>query len=127
LTAEVVGEQGRAAEVIAATEQRIAEVRGLHDEGSTLAILGNTASFGVFSASEKAPISQLIAELGFVRPTAEQGPSDQGTAIMTSAELIGDHDADVVVVFDGNYYDAASVEAMPTYQSMPAVIDGRSH
>jgi iron complex transport system substrate-binding protein len=125
-TAEIVGRDEEAAAVIAATERRIAEVGDAVGEARTLAVLGNTPGFGVFSPSQSAPLSQLIDEVGLARPTVEQGPGDQGSAIMTSEERLGDHDADLVVVLEGSYYDAASVESVPTFRAMPAVRDGRS-
>lgn len=127
-TAAVTGRKARAARVVDATEDRIAALRAsLGRPAPSVAILATTPGFGTFSMSETAPVSQLLEEIGVSRPAAELGPPDMGSAIMTSEERIGDHEADYVIVLDGSYYDAGAITGLPTYQGLRAVRAGDAH
>lgn len=96
------------------------------DETPSLGLLGNTPGFGVFSISEDAPLSVLLSDLGYSRPDAELGPADYNIAVMSSEELLHEHDADLLVVLSGAYYDAESLTSLELFQAVPAVTDGRS-
>ncbi len=103
-----------------------ASVAGEADPPS-LSLLGST--YGeLFATSNIAPLSGLLEELGYTRPRAQaEGVPDPtfDAAVPISEEVVSDHDADVVVVFSGTYYDADAVTSSPTFQDLPAVVDGR--
>lgn len=128
-TARIFDRPAEADTLIAALERKIGEVSAVGETGPTsISLLGNT--FGMlFAASNIAPISALLAEVGFTRPPAQaEGAPDPtfDAAVMISAEVLGEHDADLVAVTSGAYYDAAAIEVLPTFQALPAVVDGRS-
>jgi ABC-type Fe3+-hydroxamate transport system substrate-binding protein len=85
-------------------------------------------------------IESLESRIEAVRATASSGPgsmftrpaaqdvdaSEAGFSVVgISPETIGEHDADLVVVPDGAFYDAAALRAQPVFQSLPAARDGR--
>lgn len=128
-TAAVFDRQAEGDHLVDLLEERIdhlaAEVR---TEGPSISLLGNILQMP-FAVSDEAPLSALVAELGFTRPLAQaEGTPFEGyrSVIAISPEVVGEHDADIVVVFSGNDFDAGAVTSLPTFQALPAVVDGRS-
>lgn len=131
----LLDEPARAGALIAALEQRIDEVAELTPppldaaaDAPTLSVMANTMGM-LFVLTPEAPISTVLAELGWTQPRAQlDGEPDPMfvMAMLLSPEQLADHDADVVVVLGGStYYDAAAVTVLPTFQTLPAVQDGR--
>lgn len=124
---EITAHEDNAVTATASIEALFKEYAADLDGGHpSIGLLGNTPGFGIFSMSEIAPISSVLTELGYTRPEAEQGPSEMGSAIMTSEELLLEHDADLLFVLSGAYYDSQSLTGLDLYQAIPAVADGRS-
>lgn len=133
---EVVTETGRifdreeeGAELITALDGRIDDLK-VGDDGQpapSMSLLGVTYSM-IFAPSNKAPLSTLLDELGYARPDAQTNGKPDPTfdaAVMLSEEVLGDHDADQVVVFEGVFYDPQPILDSPTFKSLPAVQAGR--
>lgn len=94
----------------------------------SISLLGNILDM-LFAVSHEAPLSALITEVGLTRPVAQaEGMPFEGyrSVITMSSEVLDEHDADLVVVFSGTDCNAGAVTSLPTFQSLPAVVDGRS-
>ncbi|MEM9893805.1 MAG: ABC transporter substrate-binding protein [Actinomycetota bacterium] len=120
----ILGEEERAAAVVAGIENRFAEVgEAVSADPYSLSILGST--FGlVFSMAPEAAVSITASELGVPRPSAQVENYEEFPGqpiIRLSEEVLGEHDADYVAVLDGQFYDSASVLDLPTFQTLPAV------
>lgn len=128
-TAAVFGRTEAAAGLIAAVEARMAPLQEALDEAPmSVSILADSLGM-TFAASMVSPMSQIIDEVGFARPPAQRDGEPDTTfdaAIPISLETVGDHDADVVVVLSGAYYAAETILDAPTFQALPAVVEGRS-
>jgi iron complex transport system substrate-binding protein len=128
-TAEVFGRQDTGERLIGVIEDRIDPLRSrVEGDPRSISILGDSLGM-TFAASMTAPLSQVVEEVGFARPEAEADGSPDATyesAVPLSLEQLGDHDADIVAVLSGAYYNATTLTDAPTFQSLPAVADGRS-
>lgn len=127
-SAEAFGMEDRGAAIIAALEGRIDEVAALvGDGGPIMSILGDTMGM-LFAMAPTAPLSQLVAEAGYTRPTAQaEGKVDPtyDAAVMISEEVLGDHDGDVIVLLEGTYYRSATFRESPTFTNLPGVRAGK--
>ncbi|MEM9033608.1 MAG: ABC transporter substrate-binding protein [Actinomycetota bacterium] len=126
-TGRLFDRQAESDRVVAAIETKIAEVAAVVEENPlTLSVLGDT--FGiVFAVSPIAVLSSVIDEVGIGRPTAQaEGEPVEGieSVIALSTEVLGDHDADVVAVMSGVFYNAQTITDAPTYQALPGVQSG---
>lgn len=122
------GAQDRATRLIDVLTQRIAAVQQAVTAGQrTMAILGSFQGL-LYSPAPANPGSKLVAETGFTRPAAELAAASGASAstIPVSAETLAAHEADVVVVLDGSIYDAAAVQALPTFTALPAARERRT-
>lgn len=128
-TAEAVGRPDEAAHLISVLEARIAELAAeVAAAPTSISILGDTQGM-VFAASTTSPLAHVIDEAGFTRPTAQaEGAADPvfDSAIMISTEVLSEHDADVIAVLSGAFYEPRTFLDAPTFQALPAVRDGRS-
>lgn len=115
--------------LIGLLEGRIGDLAAeVQADPASISLLGNILEM-LFAVSNQAPLSGLIDEVGLTRPAAQaDGTPFEGydSIIVLSSEVLAEHDADLVVVFAGNDYDAAAVTSLPTFQALPAVVDGRS-
>lgn len=107
-------------------------IEALHAEVATdppsMSILADSLG-ATFSVAMKSPLAQVVEEVGFTRPPVEaDGVADPtfDSAVMLSLETLAEHDADLVVVLSGAYYNAQTLLDAPTFQALPAVRDGRS-
>lgn len=121
---DAFGEQDRAADLTAALEARL---DALHDAAawpsSVSALMYNSGILAVPTGS--APSSQLFGELGITMPSLQRAPSESGSPYAPlSPELLGEQDADLVLVFAEGVYDAAAVEATPGFSALGAVARG---
>lgn len=125
----VFDREPEAAQVISVLEGQLADLSAkVADQPTEISILADTYGM-LFAASMESPLARLMEEVGINRPDAQtNGTPDSAftSAIMISPEVITDHDADVVVVLSGVYYNAQTLLDMPTFQGLPAVQDGRS-
>ncbi|MEM7324013.1 MAG: ABC transporter substrate-binding protein [Actinomycetota bacterium] len=126
-TGRIFGRDAEAANVTAALETKIAEVDATVEANPySLSILGDT--FGiVFAVSQEAVLSAVAGEVGVDRPAAQaEGESMPGieSVIAISTEVIGDHDADVVAVMSGVFYNESTILDTATYQGLSAVQAG---
>ncbi|MEM9035914.1 MAG: ABC transporter substrate-binding protein [Actinomycetota bacterium] len=127
-TGAIFDRSEEAAQVVEALEGELAL---LAEEAATspfsVSILIQT--FGILgSLSDDVAASSLIAEAGIERPAAQSGAEAMPGApglMDFSAEVLGDHDADFVVVMGGVFYDSDALQELPTFQGLPAVQDGR--
>jgi iron complex transport system substrate-binding protein len=128
-TAEVFGREDEAERVVAAVEGRLDEVRAdVATDRKSLSILGDT--FGmVFAASMKSPLSMVVEEVGFTRPDAQENGTPEPTfdsAVVISTETLAEHDADLVALLSGAYYEADTFLDAPTFQALSAVEAGNA-
>lgn len=128
-TGNLFDRSDRAAEVISALETKVADTAAaVASNPYSLSMLGET--FGIlFAVSPEAVLSAVVDEVGVDRPAAQaEAESMEGfnSVISLSPELVVDHDADVVTVMSGVFYPEDAVQNLPTYQSLPAVQNGRS-
>lgn len=125
----VVGQDDEAARLIAIVEGEIATLaESVAADPMSISILGDTYGM-VFAASMTSPLSSVVAEAGFDRPEAELNGQPDPTfdsAVMISTETLGEHDADVVAVLSGEFYEERTFLDAPTFQALSAVQDGRS-
>lgn len=125
----VVGGEDEAARLIGIIEGEIATLaESVAADPMSISILGDTYGM-VFAASMTSPLSSVVDEAGFDRPEAElDGEPDPtfDSAVMISTETIGDHDADVVAVLSGEFYEERTFLDAPTFQALSAVQAGRS-
>jgi iron complex transport system substrate-binding protein len=128
-TAELFGREDVGERLIDMIEDRIEPLRSrVEGDPRSISILGDSLGM-VFAASMTSPLSQVVEEVGFARPEAETDGTPDATyesAVPLSLERLEDHDADIVAVLSGAYYNAATLTEAPTFQALPAVADGRS-
>lgn len=108
-TAQIFGRGDVAAAQIARIEQLL-DKAGTAAEGTVLSLLGYTSV--PYTMPSHSPVSTLIADAGFERPPAQAEPTDS-YSIPLSSEVLGDHDGDLVVIPDGQYYDAQQLVSDP--------------
>jgi iron complex transport system substrate-binding protein len=75
---------------------------------------------GIFTPTGATPVAALLEEAGIGRPDVQRDPPAHGDPALSavSPEGIAAHDAAVVAVFSGGYYDAATVRSAPTFASL---------
>ncbi|MEM9040082.1 MAG: ABC transporter substrate-binding protein [Actinomycetota bacterium] len=119
--------EAEAEAVIAGLEQRFAEVgETVAADPYSLSILGSGLGF-LLAMSPDAAISLTADGVGVSRPDAQVGdiePFMGQPAFQVSEELLADHDADIVAVLDGQFYDSAAVRSIPTFDNLGAAQAG---
>ncbi|MGO1315426.1 MAG: ABC transporter substrate-binding protein [Cellulomonadaceae bacterium] len=96
------------------------------DAGS-ISVLGSFQDI-YYSPAMINPMSLTLEAVGFTRPQVEVDGVPSGastTAVMFSAEELPEHDADTVVLMDGSIYNAAAVQALPTFSTLSAAQNDR--
>lgn len=127
-TGAAVGHEDEASAMITSLEERINAVQAGSRPGPTsLSVIGETYGDCCFSAARGAPLSAILEGAGFTRPAAQDVDVKDGdfSVVPISPEGIGEHDADLVVVPEGQFYDADAVRSQPVFQSLPAAREGR--
>ncbi|QYN39512.1 ABC transporter substrate-binding protein [Pseudonocardia sp. DSM 110487] len=72
------------------------------------------------------PAGTVVGALGLPRPAAQRGLTDPATPFVpVSAERIGEHDADLVLLLTGPTADPTFLRDQPLWQRLGAVRDGR--
>lgn len=126
-TAAAFGKEDEGDAIVEAIEGRIGEVAGeVGGDEPTMSILGDTMGM-LFAMSPKAPLSELVGEIGYSRPAAQaEGKVDPAydSAVMISEEVLGDHDGDVIVLLDGYYYASKTFLDSPVFEGLPGVKAG---
>ncbi|MEM1332185.1 MAG: ABC transporter substrate-binding protein [Actinomycetota bacterium] len=126
-TGAIFDRQDEAAAVIEGLEQRFAEVSDVvAGDPFSLSILASGLGF-LLALSPDASISLTADAVGISRPAAQTGdiPPFMGQpAFSVSEELLIDHDADVVALLAGQFYDDAAVRAIPTFDNLSAAQEG---
>lgn len=123
-----VARTDRAESMIRTLEGRIGAVQAASEPGPTsLSVVAETYGDCCFSAARGTPLSTILQAAGFTRPAAQDIDATYGelSVLPISPEQLGAHDADLVIVPDGEYYSADAVRAQPVFRSLPAVRDGR--
>lgn len=130
-TGATFGREARASQLIGLIEGRLAEIEAMvadAEDVETLSILGST--FGIdFGVSRFAPLAEVVIETGLTQPVAQSEADAMAgyeSVVPISLELMEGHDADLVVVLSGDFYDETAILGSPTFQALPAVKDGRS-
>lgn len=128
VTGRALGQEARAAEVVADVEAQIAAARDAHPEfdGLTLALSGPSYDGEYpFHASDD-PRTHFFVDLGFVVPQeldAIAGDQFYGYLSREQAELL---DTDVLAFQSGSAEERAGIEADPILAALPVVAEGRS-
>lgn len=117
-TAQIFGREEVAADQIARIEARLDAARDAAT-GTVLSLLGYTSV--PYTMPSHSPVSTLIADAGFERPAAQQEPADS-YSIPLSSEVLGDHDGDLVVIPDGQYYDAQKLASDPVVKTFSGAL-----
>ncbi|MEM7326228.1 MAG: ABC transporter substrate-binding protein [Actinomycetota bacterium] len=119
--------EAEAEAVIAGLEERFDEVgASVADNPYSLSILAAGLGF-VLAMSPDAAISMTAADVGVTRPESQVGdiPPFMGQpAFQVSEELIAEHDADVIAVLSGQFYDDAAVTGIATFDRLEAAQSG---
>lgn len=127
LAGEAFGRTDDAERIADVLSARIDDVgAALGDPAPTISVLGSWPGEALFSLSAINPISQLLDEVGLARPAPEVGAVGTGASTSAAAfspELLAEHDADLVAVLDGSYYDADAVTQLPTFATLGAAGD----
>lgn len=119
------GAEDRSQQVVDELDERLSVLRSeLQDAPQSISILGSTSV--LWTPAPATPMSAIVEEAGFTRPAAQTSGEVVSTVIMLSPEVLGEHDADTVVVLSGSGYDVDAVTSTTTYQQLPAVREGRS-
>ncbi|MEV1294644.1 ABC transporter substrate-binding protein [Pseudonocardia sp. NPDC049635] len=127
-TGAAVGREDEAGAMVTTLEERISAVQAGSKPGPTsLSVIGETYGDCCFSAARGTPLSAILEGAGFTRPAAQDVDVKDGdfSVVPISPEGIGEHDADLVVVPEGQFYDADAVLSQPVFQSLPAAREGR--
>jgi iron complex transport system substrate-binding protein len=116
-TAAAFGREEAAAAVVAHVDERVAELRErvVARPLSVSVVLGWDG--GIFTPTRATPVAALLEEAGIGRPDVQRDPPAQGDPTISgvSPEDVAAHDAAVVAVLAGGYYDAATVRTVPTF------------
>jgi iron complex transport system substrate-binding protein len=116
-TAAAFGREAAAAAVVAHVDGPVAELRErvVARPQSVSVLLGWDG--GIFTPTRATPVAALLEEAGIGRPDVQRDPPAQGgpTISAVSPEDVAAHDAAVVAVLSGGYYDAATVRTVPTF------------
>ncbi|GAA4657287.1 iron-siderophore ABC transporter substrate-binding protein [Streptomyces chumphonensis] len=116
-TAAFFGEEERGKRQIVATEAVLNDAAEAVSGERTLSLLGNSFGENDFTMPPHVPISTLIKEAGFTRPAFQQKEVD-GYSVPLSAEFLPEQDADMVIVPEGEYYDADAMREKPTFAEL---------
>lgn len=129
-TGATFGREAESSAIVAALEGRLAEVAEVvaKSDSESLSILGDT--YGItFGVSHLAPLAEVVLDTGLVQPKAQSEAEAMAgfeSVVPVSTELLEDHDADLVVVLSGDFYNERTLLDAATFQALPAVKDGRS-
>ncbi|MEM9133301.1 MAG: ABC transporter substrate-binding protein [Actinomycetota bacterium] len=126
-SAVMVGAEAEAEPAIAALEARTAEVASLDGDDLTISTLGAFGSL-FFTQSSNTPIDQVLNDAGVTRPPAqaESVPDPTlGYGTLLSEEVLPEHDADLLLLFSGAFYDSSVLTELPVYNALGAVQDDR--
>lgn len=128
LIAAALGKETEGAELVARTEAHLADVAAAHP-----AFAGRTVTyidaFGAeaYIGGRDATAVRLMGELGFQPvPYIRDIQSDE-TQIPVSNELLGQVDADVVLIYSYGSTEEQALEQNPALQRLSAVQDGRTY
>lgn len=123
--ATALGRSERAEELIADRESRIAAVRTEQPELAGLSVTFSAYDPGSLSLVDlpTAPVIRLLEEFGMSFDDALGDPASV-YARTVSPELLGEIDADVVIIWASSAAARAEFEALPTYQQLGAAQRG---
>lgn len=129
LTGEALGRSDRAEEVIAETEESIADAKEANPQldGATIAYTylnpADTSTIGFYNAEENRP--KLLAELGVVTPdiVTEVVPDDVFYQTISS-ERAADVDADALLTDVESDQEVEVITKDPLYSKIPAIAEG---
>lgn len=126
-TGALFDREAEAETVVTGLQQRFDEVgETVAENPYSLSILASGLGF-LLAMSPDAAISATAADIGVTRPDAQLGdiePFMGQPAFQVSEELITEHDADVIAVLTGEFYDAGAVTSLPTFDSLGAAEAG---
>ncbi|MDQ4055588.1 MAG: ABC transporter substrate-binding protein [Actinomycetota bacterium] len=129
IAGEALGRQDVAEEVIADTEQVLADTKAEYPqlEGASIAYTfldaADTSQIGIYNAEESRP--KLLAELGVETPAIVEEVSEPGVFYTTiSAERATEMDADVLLTDATSADDIRVIEEDPLLSRIPAVASG---
>lgn len=107
---------------------RLAELAATAPEASVFSVLASGPQFGAYSIAEGAVGSSVLEQAGYTRPEAQLVPPDFGVSLTLSPETLGDHDGDYVLQLGGDeaFYSVEELQALPTFQGISAIGDGRT-
>ena len=128
LIAAALGQEAEGAELVARTEAYLADVRTAHPgfAGRTVTYID---AFGAeaFAGGRDATAVQMMGELGF-RPVRHiQDLQTDETQIPISNELLGQLDADAVLIYAFGNTQEQAVAQNPALGTLSAVRDGRAY
>lgn len=116
-TAEIFAEEELGKRQVAATEQVLKKATDAQEDIRVLSLLGNSFGANNFTMPPHVPISTLIKEAGFTRPEFQQKKVD-GYSVPLSAEYLPEQDGDLLVIPQGDFYDAKAIQKQPTFKSL---------
>ena len=126
--ATTAGVDDNGAGTIEQLENRIAARSANAAPAATISLLATGPQFGTFTVGIGGVAASILEAAGYGRPDAELAPPDLGVSLSLSPENLGDHDADHVIQLGGDesFYTVDELQALPTFQALPAVQDGRT-
>jgi iron complex transport system substrate-binding protein len=132
LAGQALGRSDRAEEVVAETEQVIADTAAEYPQldGASIAYTfldpADTSQIGFYNAEENRP--KLLAELGVETPAIVEEVVPEGTFYTTvSAERAPDVDADALLTDVNSPEDIEVIEKDPLLSQIPAIASGHWH
>ncbi|MEM8618952.1 MAG: ABC transporter substrate-binding protein [Actinomycetota bacterium] len=124
LVARAVGADDLGNERIAQLESEIDRVVGRLDaeldQAPTVSIVGQLSGMPFALARDGNAAGQFLDDLGLGRPRAQDVGTDEAPSgiLFLSPEVIGDQDADTIVVLSGSIYESDPLRALPTFSAL---------
>ncbi|MFI8664356.1 ABC transporter substrate-binding protein [Rhodococcus qingshengii] len=120
-SAKFFGKEEIGARQISAISAELAAAKTAQPDPQVLSLLGNSFSTTTFTMPPHLPISNLIADAGFVRPAFQQQEAE-GYSVVLSPELLAEQNAPLIAIPNGKFYTADAVLALPTAGSLTGTI-----
>ncbi|WP_158228262.1 iron-siderophore ABC transporter substrate-binding protein [Pseudonocardia sp. MH-G8] len=128
LIAEALGKEAEGAELVARTERYVTDVAAAHPgfAGRTLTYI-DAYGAEAYAGGRDATAVQLMGELGFEPVPYLRDLQSEETQILVSNELLGQLDADVVLLYAFGETPEQALQQNAGLGTLPAVRDGRAY
>ncbi len=128
--AEALGREDRAEEIRQGLEDATADLAADLDAaglaGSVTSVVADNGGF--FSPPAATAVGSVLAEVGLVRPPAQEAAGDPASPFVPfTAETLPDHDGDALFLLSGGPYITGALTGSPLWTGLRAVQAGAVH